>query len=124
MHGTRCFLLLSLVDVNFCSWLVCPFIWQGGRVQLALSSLQSFRVLRILRVAQQWKSMNRLMDALQRTLVNLVYFTFVMKPADFATAEADYLEAWGRALGATLAELTGSPAIQSIVDYLTQRMLT
>jgi len=32
-----------------------------------------------------------------------IYFTFVMKPADFATAEADYLEAWGRALGATLA---------------------
>jgi alkyldihydroxyacetonephosphate synthase len=32
-----------------------------------------------------------------------IYFTFVMKPADFARAEADYLEAWGRALRATLA---------------------
>jgi len=32
-----------------------------------------------------------------------IYFTFVMKPADFAHAEADYLEAWARALRATLA---------------------
>jgi alkyldihydroxyacetonephosphate synthase len=32
-----------------------------------------------------------------------IYFTFVMKPADFARAEDDYLEAWGRALRATLA---------------------
>ncbi len=32
-----------------------------------------------------------------------IYFTFVQKPADFARAEADYLEAWGRALEATLA---------------------
>jgi alkyldihydroxyacetonephosphate synthase len=31
-----------------------------------------------------------------------IYFTFVQKPADFARAEADYLEAWGRALRATL----------------------
>ena len=32
-----------------------------------------------------------------------IYFTFVQKPADFARAEADYLEAWGAALRATLA---------------------
>jgi alkyldihydroxyacetonephosphate synthase len=31
------------------------------------------------------------------------YFTFVMKPADFANAEQGYLEAWGLALRATLA---------------------
>jgi alkyldihydroxyacetonephosphate synthase len=31
-----------------------------------------------------------------------IYFTFVMKPADFARAEEDYLEAWGRAMRATL----------------------
>jgi alkyldihydroxyacetonephosphate synthase len=32
-----------------------------------------------------------------------IYFTFVMKPADFSRAEEDYLEAWGRALRATMA---------------------
>jgi alkyldihydroxyacetonephosphate synthase len=32
-----------------------------------------------------------------------IYFTFAQKPADFARAEADYLEAWGAALRATLA---------------------
>lgn len=32
-----------------------------------------------------------------------IYFSFVQKPADFARAEADYLEAWGRAMRATLA---------------------
>ncbi len=32
-----------------------------------------------------------------------IYFTFVMKPEPFAEAEAAYLEAWGRALRATLA---------------------
>jgi alkyldihydroxyacetonephosphate synthase len=32
-----------------------------------------------------------------------IYFTFVLKPADFARAEDDYLTAWGRALEATLA---------------------
>ena len=32
-----------------------------------------------------------------------IYFTFVMKPADFSRAEPDYLEAWGRAMRATLA---------------------
>ena len=32
-----------------------------------------------------------------------IYFTFVMKPEPFADAEAAYLEAWGRALGATVA---------------------
>ena len=32
-----------------------------------------------------------------------IYFTFVMKPEDFSRAEAAYLEAWGRALRATLA---------------------
>ena len=32
-----------------------------------------------------------------------IYFTFVMKPADFARAEEDYLAAWGRAIRATLA---------------------
>jgi len=32
-----------------------------------------------------------------------IYFTFVLKPADFAKAETDYLEAWARALRATLA---------------------
>jgi alkyldihydroxyacetonephosphate synthase len=32
-----------------------------------------------------------------------IYFTFVLKPADFAHAEDDYLEAWGRALRATMA---------------------
>jgi len=32
-----------------------------------------------------------------------IYFTFVMKPDDFARAEEAYLEAWGRALTATLA---------------------
>jgi alkyldihydroxyacetonephosphate synthase len=31
-----------------------------------------------------------------------IYFTFVQKPADWSRAEADYLEAWGRALRATL----------------------
>jgi alkyldihydroxyacetonephosphate synthase len=31
-----------------------------------------------------------------------IYFTFVVKPADFARAEEDYLEAWTRALRATL----------------------
>jgi alkyldihydroxyacetonephosphate synthase len=31
-----------------------------------------------------------------------IYFTFVMKPADFARAEEAYLEAWARALRATL----------------------
>jgi len=32
-----------------------------------------------------------------------IYFTFVMKPDDFSRAEEAYLEAWGRALRATLA---------------------
>src|SRR5439155_3604171 len=32
-----------------------------------------------------------------------IYFTFVMKPEPFAEAEAAYLEAWARALRATLA---------------------
>src|SRR5262249_45130567 len=32
-----------------------------------------------------------------------IYFTFVMKPEDFARAEEAYLEAWARALRATLA---------------------
>jgi alkyldihydroxyacetonephosphate synthase len=32
-----------------------------------------------------------------------IYFTFVLKPADFSRAEADYLEAWKRALETTLA---------------------
>jgi alkyldihydroxyacetonephosphate synthase len=32
-----------------------------------------------------------------------IYFTFVMKPADFARAEEDYLAAWGNAMRATLA---------------------
>jgi alkyldihydroxyacetonephosphate synthase len=32
-----------------------------------------------------------------------IYFTFVMKPEDFARAEEAYLEAWSRALRATLA---------------------
>jgi alkyldihydroxyacetonephosphate synthase len=32
-----------------------------------------------------------------------IYFTFVQKPADFSRAEADYLEAWGRALETTRA---------------------
>jgi alkyldihydroxyacetonephosphate synthase len=32
-----------------------------------------------------------------------IYFTFVLKPEDFARAEEAYLEAWGRALRATLA---------------------
>jgi len=31
-----------------------------------------------------------------------IYFTFVMKPADFARAEEDYLAAWGNAMRATL----------------------
>jgi alkyldihydroxyacetonephosphate synthase len=31
-----------------------------------------------------------------------IYFTFVLKPADFADAERLYLEAWARALRATL----------------------
>jgi alkyldihydroxyacetonephosphate synthase len=31
-----------------------------------------------------------------------IYFTFVMKPADFARAEEDYLTAWGNAMRATL----------------------
>ena len=32
-----------------------------------------------------------------------IYFTFVMKPEDFSRAEPAYLDAWGRALRATLA---------------------
>ena len=32
-----------------------------------------------------------------------IYFTFVVKPQDFARAEEAYLEAWGRAMRATLA---------------------
>jgi alkyldihydroxyacetonephosphate synthase len=32
-----------------------------------------------------------------------IYFSFVQKPADWARAEEDYLEAWGRAMRATLA---------------------
>jgi alkyldihydroxyacetonephosphate synthase len=32
-----------------------------------------------------------------------IYFTFVLKPADFSRAEEDYLEAWGRAMRATMA---------------------
>jgi alkyldihydroxyacetonephosphate synthase len=32
-----------------------------------------------------------------------IYFTFVLKPADFARAEEDYLAAWGAALRTTLA---------------------
>ena len=32
-----------------------------------------------------------------------IYFTFVVKPEDFARAEEAYLEAWGRAMRATLA---------------------
>jgi alkyldihydroxyacetonephosphate synthase len=31
-----------------------------------------------------------------------IYFTFVVKPDDFSRAEEAYLEAWGRALRATL----------------------
>jgi alkyldihydroxyacetonephosphate synthase len=36
-----------------------------------------------------------------------IYFTFVQKPADFARAEADYLEAWGRAAGGTISHHHG-----------------